>query len=245
MIREIKKKMVILSRRMPFSNDVKAFMNHLEKKEWVYRNLKMEGSRLTPEQTENLLTGQYVLAASVWEHLMVQRLEKILASMYDFISRRVDIDLKLINTFHNLLSADNADLSDGYRKKSMVITEYDYIPLIPAEIPSAMKKLQMIIDKKNKITGDSVECFDAAAEIHNEILRILPYGGDDKILARVLMTYFLMERGYPAVIFDMSEEEYNNAVFKGLRDADYSKIREAMLKAVLERTDLMMQLTDY
>ena len=49
----------------------------------------------------------------------------------------------------------------------------------------------------------------------------------------------------PAVIFDMSEEEYNNAVFKGLRDADYSKIREAMLKAVLERTDLMMQLTDY
>ncbi len=245
MIRDIKKKMVILSRRMPFSNDVKAFMNHLEKKEWVYRNLKMEGSRLTPEQTENLLTGQYVLAASVWEHLMVQRLEKILASMYDFISRRVDIDLKLINTFHNLLSADNADLSDGYRKKSMVITEYDYIPLIPAEIPSAMKKLQMIIDKKNKITGDSVECFDAAAEIHNEILRILPYGGDDKILARVLMTYFLMERGYPAVIFDMSEEEYNNAVFKGLRDADYSKIREAMLKAVLERTDLMMQLTAY
>lgn len=245
MIRDIKKKMVILSRRMPFSNDVKAFMNHMEKKEWVYRNLKMEGSRLTPEQTENLLTGQYVLAASVWEHLMVQRLEKILASMYDFISRRVDIDLKLINTFHNLLSADNADLSDGYRKKSMVITEYDYIPLIPAEIPSAMKKLQMIIDKKNKITGDSVECFDAAAEIHNEILRILPYGGDDKILARVLMTYFLMERGYPAVIFDMSEEEYNNAVFKGLRDADYSKIREAMLKAVLERTDLMMQLTDY
>ena len=245
MIRDIKKKMVILSRRMPFSNDVKAFMNHLEKKEWVYRNLKMEGSRLTPEQTENLLTGQYVLAASVWEHLMVQRLEKILASMYDFISRRVDIDLKLINTFHNLLSADNADLSDGYRKKSMVITEYDYIPLIPAEIPSAMKKLQMIIDKKNKITGDSVECFDAAAEILNEILRILPYGGDDKILARGLMTYFLMERGYPAVIFDMSEEEYNNAVFKGLRDADYSKIREAMLKAVLERTDLMMQLTDY
>lgn len=64
---------------------------------------------------------------------MVQRLEKILASMYDFISRRVDIDLKLINTFHNLLSADNADLSDGYRKKGMVITEYDYIPAIPAE----------------------------------------------------------------------------------------------------------------
>lgn len=245
MIRDIKKKMVILSRRMPFSNDVKAFMNHLEKKEWVYRNLRMEGSRLTPEQIENLLAGQYVLGASVWEHLMVQRLEKLIFSMYDFISRRVDIDLKLINTFHNLLSADNADLNDGYRKKSMVITEYDYIPLIPAEIPSAMKKLQMIIDKKNKITGDSVECFDAAAEIHNEILRILPYGGDDKILARVLMTYFLMERGYPAVIFDMSEEEYNNAVFKGLRDADYSKIREAMLKAVLERTDLMMQLTDY
>lgn len=245
MIRDIKKKMVILSRRMPFSNDVKAFMNHLEKKEWVYRNLRMEGSRLTPEQIENLLAGQYVLGASVWEHLMVQRLEKLIFSMYDFISRRVDIDLKLINTFHNLLSADNADLNDGYRKKSMVITEYDYIPLIPAEIPSAMKKLQMIIDRKNKITGDSVECFDAAAEIHNEILRILPYGGDDKILARVLMTYFLMERGYPAVIFDMSEEEYNNAVFKGLRDADCSPMREAMLKAVLERTDLMMQLTAY
>ena len=245
MIRDIKKKMVILSRRMPFSNDVKAFMNHLEKKEWVYRNLRMEGSRLTPEQIENLLAGQYVLGASVWEHLMVQRLEKILASMYDFISRRVDIDLKLINTFHNLLSADNADLSDGYRKKGMVITEYDYIPAIPAEIPSAMKNLQMIINKKNKITGDSVECFNAAAEIHNEILKIFPYGNEDKILARVLMTYFLMERGYPAVTFAMSEEEYNRAVLRGLKDADCSPMREAMLKAVLERTDLMMQLTAY
>ena len=66
MIRDIKKKMVILSRRMPFSSDVKSFMNHLEKKEWVYRNLRMEGSRLTPEQIENLLAGQYVLGASVW-----------------------------------------------------------------------------------------------------------------------------------------------------------------------------------
>ena len=54
-----------------------------------------------------------------------------------------------------------------------------------------------------------------------------------------------MERGYPAVTFAMSEEEYNRAVIRGLKDADCSPMREAMLKAVLERTDLMMQLTDY
>lgn len=68
---------------------------------------------------------------------------------------------------------------------------------------------------------------------------------EDKILARVLMTYFLMERGYPAVTFAMSEEEYNRAVLRGLKDADCSPMREAMLKAVLERTDFMMQLTAY
>lgn len=245
MIRDIRKKMVILTGRMPFSPEVKTFASHVEKKDWIYRNMRLEGSSVSQEQLENLMDGQYLLGASVWEHLMTEKLERVLNKMYEFLSRGVDIDLKLINTFHNIIAGTNLDLGKGYRKRSVVITEYDYVPAMPAEIPQKMENLQAFIDEKSEIPKSSEECFMAAAEIHNRIISVYPYGDDDKILARVVMAYFLMIKGYPAVAADMDEEQYNTLVFGSLKTGDCKGLTDSMLKAVLERTDLMIQLTAY
>ncbi len=245
MIREIKKKMVILSGRKPFSPAVKEFIASNEKKDWVYRNMRLEGSALRPEQVENLLRGEYVLGASVFEHLIAERLENLLVKMKDFLSRGADIDLKLINTFHNIISGTADDLGKGYRKRSISINEYNYTPVIPAEIAVKMAGLQNIVNDKIKIHPGSEENFQAAAEIHNEILKIFPYGEDDKILARVVMTYFIMSKGYPAAIPDMSESEYNEIVFDGLKCGDCKGLKEMLMKAVIDRTDFMIQLTAY
>ena len=44
MIRDIRKKMVILSGRLPFSPEVKALAEQKERKDWVFRNLRLNGS---------------------------------------------------------------------------------------------------------------------------------------------------------------------------------------------------------
>lgn len=245
MIREIRKKTVILSGRMPFSQEVKDFAAYTEKKDWIYRNLKLEGSSLSEGQTEELMRGRLALGASVGEHIAAERLEKVLFKMRDFISRGVDIDLKLINTFHNIIAGTKFDTGEGYRRKSVIMTRYGHSFVLPAEIPGEMIKLEALIDEKSKLPETGEECFSAAAQIHNRILSIFPYEEENKPLARVTASYFLMTKGYPAVVCDMSEKEYDDASAAGLRYGDLEHLKAALMKAVLERTDLMIRLTAY
>ncbi len=245
MIRDIRKKMVILSGRLPFSPEVKALAEQKERKDWVFRNLRLNGSRLSEEEADGLVRGDYVLGASVWEHITAERLIKVLGKMYDSVSRGVDMDLKLINTFHNIIAGTGFDTGKGYRKRSVVITEYDYVPALPSEIPEEMRSLQLIIDEKSEIAGSSSDCFAAAAEIHNRILSVVPYGDEDKILARIAAAYFLMTKGYPAVVCDMTEREYGEAAEQSIKTGECETFRDSLMKAVLERTDLMIKLTAY
>lgn len=245
MIRDIKKKMVILSGRMPFSTDVKDFITQIEKKEWVYRNMKLEGSALTQEQADSLIKGQYVLGASVWEHIMTERLTKVLSKMHDMNSRGTDMDLKLINSFHNIIAGVNKTLKDGYRKRSAVITEFEYIPVLPAEIPQKMEELSLFISRSSRAPAGSAECFERAVQIHNKIISILPFGDEDKLLARIAAAYFLMTKGYPAIVADVGEGEYNGMVYDSLKSGENTALSSAVLKALRQRFDLMIQLTAY
>ena len=54
-----------------------------------------------------------------------------------------------------------------------------------------------------------------------------------------------MTKGYPAVACDMGEGEYNEAVSEGVKYGRCETLKDSLLKAVLERTDLMLQLTAY
>lgn len=245
MIRDIRKKTVILSGRLPFSDEVKEFAAAAEKKDWIYRNLKLEGSGLGAEEAEGLINGQYVLGASVWEHVMAERLEKVLHKMNDAVSRGLEMDLKLLNTFHNIIAGTAFDTGKGYRKRSVILGWCDHSPSAPTEIFAEMIRLQALIDDKSSIPGSSGECFLAAAQIHNEILRIFPYGDEDRILARSASAYFLMTKGYPAVAPDMKENEYNDLAAYGIKNIKHEGLKNSLLRAVLERTELMIRLTAY
>ena len=73
----------------------------------------------------------------------------------------------------------------------------------------------------------------------------MPYGERDGLLARAMMSYFLMEKGYPAVVPNMKEEEYNSLALTMLKTAELQGLKELVKKEVLEHFDLMIQLTAY
>lgn len=50
MLREIKKKMVILQNRTPFNREVKEYFAGIEEEDWIYNNMKAEGSSLSKGQ---------------------------------------------------------------------------------------------------------------------------------------------------------------------------------------------------
>lgn len=54
MIREIRKKLVVLSNRSPFPRAVQDYIDHMEKLDWVYMNLRLDGSPLSREGQSRL-----------------------------------------------------------------------------------------------------------------------------------------------------------------------------------------------
>ena len=77
MIREIRKKLVVLSNRSPFPQTVKDYIDHLEKLDWIYMNLKLDGSPLTRDECEKILIGEPVMNGRILDHVMAQKLDEL------------------------------------------------------------------------------------------------------------------------------------------------------------------------
>ena len=92
MMREIRKKMVILRNRSPFPQEVKAYLNDLEYREWISMNMRLSGSSLSMEQIDTILRGGCIMEATVSDHLMLDRLEEL----RQFIYRLTDLGAPLV-----------------------------------------------------------------------------------------------------------------------------------------------------
>jgi len=245
MIREIRKKMLILSNRMPFSDIAQNCFLDMERKEWIVSNMVLEGSALSSRQITALVSGGYILEASVGDHVMVDRLDSLLAAMRKYSAQKRPLDLALIKAFKNIFDGEEENNDREYRRKNMMMPELDYVAKLPAEIPEAMEKLGRYLREKAAVPQGSRETFETAVKIHNSIIEIMPYDENDKVLARAAMLYFLMQRGYPAVLPELKETDYNELIYRYLKTGSSWTFEEAIIEAILTRLELMIQLTDY
>ncbi|MBQ1228467.1 MAG: hypothetical protein IIX87_01180, partial [Firmicutes bacterium] len=82
MIREIRKKIIVLGNRLPFAQHTKDYIDHLERMDWIYMNLVLDGSPLTRENVEGILQGEMVLTAGIMDHVLIERLDRLQAMIY-------------------------------------------------------------------------------------------------------------------------------------------------------------------
>jgi len=244
MIREIRKKMVILGKRN-FSDMTKNYFRDFEKKDWISRNMILEGSALERSHIEALVCGNFILEATVGDHVMVERLSNLLERMYENSAKGWPLDLPMLNEFKNILDGEEKRRIPEYRRKNLMLAEYDYMAKLPAEIPSAMQELQLYILRNSGASEGSREIFETAVKIHNDIIEIMPYGQGDKVLARAAMVYFLMLKGYPAVLPELKETDYNELFYRYLKIDSAWAFEEEVIGAILARLELMIQLTEY
>jgi Fic family protein len=236
MIREIKKKMIILRNRAPFSPEIKSYLNQLEAREWVYMNLTLEGSGLVKENIDTVLDGGYILQASVEEHLLIERLGSLRGYLYRLTDMEAALSRNILSDIHGILTGNRGE---AFRKTNPVLLEYGYNPMLPAEIPAAVD--QLLAYGRHNEQGENV--FLKAARIHNRLVEIYPYKEGSPMLARAVMYYYLLEQGYPMAAIAMSEQEYNHALTRYLKDGDCKVLEQSLTEAVLGRLELMIQLT--
>ena len=237
MIREIRKKLVVLSNRSPFPTAVKEYIDHLEKLDWIYMNLRLDGSPLSRGETENILGGEMVINGRIMDHVLVERLGELRRELYDLVQRGLDVSPELIRIIAAKTGADSTE----FRKTTPQLVEYDYTPVLPAEIPGAMSDFLAFAGRRDEFENP----FEKAASLHNRILTIYPFKEGNQIAARALMEYYLLREGFPMAYLDMSESEYNGAFCDYCRNGSSKPLADILTKAVLDRLELMIQLTGY
>lgn len=243
MLRTIKKRIVMLGNRMPFAPEKQKYFDEVERLEWIYKNLLLEGSSLSKAQIQDVLEGTIPQNVAIEEPIMVEALRSLFDEMYFIAEKGVAPCVEMLGYYNHLLTGMDKD--GPYRKTSVMAHQWDYVAIHPAEIPEKLSELEVLFEESRNVEAMTEECFEMAEKIHNKVIEIMPYGDKDGLLARVMMAYFLMEKGYPAVAPNIKEEEYNNQVATALKTAELQGLKELLKKEILEHFDLMIQLTAY
>lgn len=243
MLRTIKKRIIMLGNRMPFAPEKQKYFEDVEKLEWIYNNLILDGSSLTKHQIQDIMDGIMPQNISIEEPIMVEALRSLFDEMYFLAEKGIKPCLEMLGYYNHLITGMEKDAP--YRKTNTMVHHWDYVAIHPAEIPKKIEELDALFDEAVVTDAMTEECFEMAERIHNKIIEIMPYGEKDGLLARSMMTYFLMEKGYPAACPDMKEQDYNQQVMTALKTAELQGLKELLKKEVLEHFDLMIQLTAY
>ncbi len=243
MLRTIKKRIIMLGNRMPFAPEKQKYFEDVEKLEWIYNNVVLEGSNLTKPQVQDIMDGEMPQNIAIEEPIMVESLRSLFDEMYYLAEKGIKPCIEMLGYYNHLITGMDKDVP--YRKTSAVVHQWDYVAVHPAEIPEKLQDLDDLFEEAAGIDAMTEACFEMAEMIHNKIIEIMPYGEKDGLLARAMAAYFLMEKGYPAAAPDMKEQDYNMQVMTALKTGELQGFKELLKKEVLEHFDLMIQLTAY
>ncbi len=241
MLRTIKKRIIMLGNRMPFAPEKQKYFEDVERLEWIYNNLVLEGCSLTKPQIHDVMDGIMPQSIAIEEPIMVEALRSIFDEMYFLAEKGIKPCVEMLGYYNHLITGMDKDAE--YRKTTEMVHHWDCVAIHPAEIPQKIEELEALFGESVTIDAMTESCFEMAEKIHDKVIEIMPYGEKDGLLARVMTTYFLMEKGYPAVAPDMKEQDYNNAVTKMLKTGELQGLGELYKKGILAHLELMIQLT--
>lgn len=245
MEREIKKKMVILKNRLPFDVQVKKYIDEIEQVDWVYSNLRLDGSSLSREMVNGMVKGDMVLQGRIADHILAQRLEDVREYLYRQLSLHRGIEMSLLLDTARILgdSKDKctSNSEEFMRKSTPQLIEYDYTPPLPMEIGGRLEKLMLFAGHKKSFANP----FNDAAYIHNELLAIWPFKQNNEFIARAICQYRLMLEGFPVSPTDISESEYHQIMVRYFKTHNNQELASILTKETYKRLELMIQLTAF
>ena len=237
MFREIKKKQIILENRKPYNSQTCGYISELDRTDWVYSSMRLDGSALAKHQVERILKGEFIESANLNEHVVIEKHHSLFKACNDMLALSCSLNKEMILSFAQKLTEDTGAC---YRKENPVLVSLSYNPPHPSEIEEQMDILM------NWFYSDDMETNPVlkAACLHNRIIEIYPFDLYSEAIARAAMYYFLMERGYHPFELNLSEQEYNTAIAEYLKNESSESFYSAVERGVYNKMEVLMQLTE-
>lgn len=199
-----------------------------QKIDWVTMNMCLEGNPISAENAGKIAKGEYILEATLEDHMTVTHLVEVLPLMYTLFSMQEELSSATLTKFYEEISGGQIPL---YRKTTPVLFHLSYNPVLPQEINEELRKLFTAVYRDSEM--DSIE---KAVYIHDHLIRIYPFDNYSETVARAALEYQLISSGLPMIPLTLSEQEYNNALTTFLKHG-----KETVLVENLRVNKLMME----
>lgn len=189
-----------------------------QKIEWVVMNMRLLGSPVNEEKAVKIAGGEYVLDATLEDHLLVANLLEVLSLMEALLGMREELSAGTLNKFYRILSGGRPQ---DYRRSTPVLFHLSYNPVLPQEIE---EELAVLFRKLHSHPVSNP--LEQAVYVHNEIIRIYPYDDCNELIARAAMEYELLYCGQSMYPLTLTETEYNQALTQYLKGRGETAILE-------------------
>jgi Fic family protein len=222
----------------PFKPDVEKRIMQKLRLDWNYHSSHIEGNQLTYGETKALiLFGTTAQAKPLKDHLEMTGHNEAILNIEDVVKQERPLTETFIRELHKIILKESYEVDaitpDGKpTKRTISIGQYKTTPnhvltqtgeifyfATPEETPAKMNDL-MEWYKENKDNADFHPVL-FATEFHYRFIRIHPFDDGNGRIARLLMNFILMQKGYPPAIIK-TEDKVN--YFNALQQADAGQL---------------------
>lgn len=238
MIQEILNKKIILDNRKPYSIDKRKQLKKMDYCDFIYTSLHLDGSIVNKNQVNRILDGEFVVEATVSDHLAIENYIETLSFMENIMELESDISLKIIEDIHDVSNGAEGPI---WRRSNPILYTLDYNPPHWQEIKEKMDEfIKWTYVADDQLKGNKIL---KAAYLHNKLIEIYPFEYNSEATARMVMFYSLMRDGYPIFELRLGESEYNSVVIDYLKNKNIEPFYKAIERGIFNKLDVMMQIT--
>lgn len=236
MIREIKKKKLILDNRKPFSVETQHLIEEMNQLDWIHSSLRLDGYSVNRESVGQILAGGFLVNQSINLHAAVSSLQQTIRLFAHMADMEMDLNEAAIQKVYQVMEQSS---EVGYRKNNPILRMLNYNPPHFKEVDEQMSILVQWLHRDQS----HINPIETAARFHNKLMEIYPFESGTEALARSLAQYQLIRNGLPPIQWNQSEQEYYDAIQVYLKNEDIQPIYDVLERGVYNKLEVMMQLT--
>lgn len=250
--------MAELDKFRPLGAEIEARILQKFRLDWNYHSNHIEGNKLTYGETKALiLFGITAKGKTLQEHLETSGHDEAVKWLIEIVKSETEITETFIRQLHELI------LKNPYQKEAITpsgqktsrwikIGQYKTEPnhvitktgetfyfATPEETPAKMHDLMLWYREKR--TDKDISPILLAAEFHYKFIRIHPFDDGNGRMARLLMNFILMQKGFPPAIIKTEDKENYYAVLQQADAGILEPFVEYIAENVIHSLELMLK----
>lgn len=234
MIQKIADKYVKLSKLRPFTPEVNHYLARECRIDWIWCDLRLEGSAVSREQIEQILAGELVREIHLGEYARIDSYWKLFPFLNGLLDMETELSEPIFRRLYDHLASDN----QGYRRSNPILRQWNYNPPHFKDVEEQMGLLFHWYANASYPGNPLMK----AVVLHDKILEIYPFGDDSCTMARLALLYHLLYNGLYPFVLNMGEQEYHDSMREYLKKEDCTMLYHAVERGVFNRLEILLQM---